>query len=647
MKHKIDMILKKEKKILAFFIKGKVPIKLILIVAGALSTLWFLIRVIPKPGRAAYPCMRATAPLASSFILYLIGISGSMLLFKKAKERFRQSKYILTLLFVFIGLILGTTVSVKYSRPAKANSLSKLKSVNQPMGIAKGIFPGRVVWVRDPNATKEDLTNADGDYWWDDKNTNQQVVDSLFSEGIQGISGTKDDKTAWDSIFIFFNRTHGRGNAGYKAGEKIVIKINLNGSGNGPQNINTSPQLCYAVLDQLVNVVGVAEEDISIGDPNINLTDETYNKCSAEFPDVVYWGYTEGRTKAEVSSTDPLLTSDGKVEDYLPQAYIDAKYLINMAVFKKHHRAGISLTAKNHFGSITPYSGSAFHLHYSLPCSDADANPDNGEYGSYRCLVDIMGHKHLGGKTILYVVDGIWGSTNWGHPPIKWRMQPFNNDWPSSLFMAQDQVAIESVCFDFLYYEFDNNHPSEGLPMNGVTGPYPQFPGTDDYMHQAADPANWPKNIVYDPENDGTILTSLGVHEHWNNATDKKYSRNLGTGNGIELYAPDAPSSIKDNIMSENGFMLMPNYPNPFKLSTTIKYYLPSPSKVSLAIYNTNGQLITILVNSMKHAGEHHVEWKGKTNAGLVAASGIYFYKLSVQSNNRKIQLSNKMHFLK
>ncbi|MBN2103082.1 hypothetical protein JW835_03480, partial [bacterium] len=36
-------------------------------------------------------------------------------------------------------------------------------------------------------------------------------------------------------------------------------------------------------------------------------------------------------------------------------------------------------------------------------------------------------------------------------------------------------------------------------------------------------------------EGDGTRLSSLGVHEHWNNAADKQYSRNLGTGEGIEL----------------------------------------------------------------------------------------------------------------
>ena len=30
-------------------------------------------------------------------------------------------------------------------------------------------------------------------------------------------------------------------------------------------------------------------------------------------------------------------------------------------------------------------------------------------------------------------------------------------------------------------------------------------------------------------------LPSLGVHDHWNNVTEKKYGRNLGYNEGIEL----------------------------------------------------------------------------------------------------------------
>jgi len=67
--------------------------------------------------------------------------------------------------------------------------------------------------------------------------------------------------------------------------------------------------------------------------------------------------------------------------------------------------------------------------------------------------------------------------------------------------------------------------------------------GVDDYIHQVADPSKRPADIFYDPDNSGKTFGSLGVHEHWNNATDKQYSRNLGTGKGIELV------SIPDNLV--------------------------------------------------------------------------------------------------
>jgi hypothetical protein len=115
-------------------------------------------------------------------------------------------------------------------------------------------------------------------------------------------------------------------------------------------------------------------------------------------------------------------------------------------------------------------------------------------------------------------------------------MAPFNNDWPSSLFVSQDPVAIDSVGFDFLAAEFDSSHPSQGrYDPRDDSGPFPQYKGVDDYLHQSADPRNWPSGFVYDPEKDGKPLTSLGTHEHWNNPKDKQYTRNLGGKTGIEL----------------------------------------------------------------------------------------------------------------
>jgi hypothetical protein len=623
-------------------------------VLGLSSLIWFLIRVIPKPTRATYPCMRVAAPMASSFVVYLLGLASSLFFLKKARKYFMETRYVLFLVMLFFGISIFFFTSVNSDKKAYAYNRTSLEGPNQPMGSGKGIFPGRVVWIHDADATDATCANTSNDYWYQDSNTDQTVVNNMLSEGLQMMTGQTTDAAAWDAIFRYYNQNHGKGDVGYTAGEEIVIKINLNGTpGSGwpsDANINTSPQICYAMLDQLVNVAGVAQADITIGDPNKNPNNATYNKIHNTFANVKVW---KRNTEPVQPANKVLYRSDGGGSDYVPQAYLDAAYMINMAVFKKHHRSGISLTSKNHFGSVTPFTGDAFHLHPSLPMPDPTIGSEgwqhpNGEYGVYRCFVDIMGHKDLGGKTILFLVDGLWGSINWGHPPIKWQMTPFNNDWPNSLFLSQDPVAIESVGYDFLFYEFDENHPTEGTldPWDDTHGPFPHFEATEDFLHQAADSLNWADGIEYDPENDGVNLPrSLGVHEHWNNAEDKQYTRNLGGETGIELKSNLIPDALPDNNGDQpvSGFELYQNYPNPFNATTNIYYSLTKPGRVHLSIYNSSGQLVRTLLDGYQEGGAHLQRWDGLTSGGVSAASGIYFYRLAVSGNNGASELVKKM----
>ena len=74
-----------------------------------------------------------------------------------------------------------------------------------------------------------------------------------------------------------------------------------------------------------------------------------------------------------------------------------------------------------------------------------------------------------------------------------------------------------------------------------------------DYLAQCASSDFWPEGISYDPENDGTPLQSLGVFEHWNNPTDKQYSRNLGTGGGIELITDEVPCAVSTYYRDYDG----------------------------------------------------------------------------------------------
>jgi len=55
------------------------------IVIGLASVIWVLIRVVPKPSRATYPCQKVAQPLAAGFIAWLLGLVGSSLIINRAR----------------------------------------------------------------------------------------------------------------------------------------------------------------------------------------------------------------------------------------------------------------------------------------------------------------------------------------------------------------------------------------------------------------------------------------------------------------------------------------------------------------------------------------------------------------------------------
>jgi hypothetical protein len=496
------------------------------------SLIWFLIRVIPKPSRATYPCQRAAAPLASGFLVWLLGTIGSVSALRRAKDHLRRSQYLIAAICIIVGV---GSVWLAHSFTNEKPAFADAPIPNVPIGEAKGLHPGRVVWIYDPNATDWNGPGSGNGYWWEPNHTNQHFVDNMMSKAIQRLVSETDDFEAWDTILRHFNQNKGKGNIGYQLGEKFAVKVNLStcnrrlGSVNPTtyekisylNNIDTSPQMIVALLRQLVYKVGVEQSDISVGDTSAYFPNHYWNICHTEFPNVKYLDPNGnlGRTKTEYSTIVQHWSNGESTSyetDYLPKSLAEADYIINLACLKGH-AAGITLCAKNNYGSYIrlPDESGYFNLHSSLASSNYDPCLCH-----YRALVDVMGHPNLGGKTLLYLIDGLYGGYRWDGIPHKFKMSPFNNDWPSSLFISQDPVAIDSVGLDFLWEEW----PS-----------VVRVAGVDDYLHEAAEANSPPSGTFYDPNGDGNGIDSLGVHEHWNNAIDKQYSRNLSNGNGIEL----------------------------------------------------------------------------------------------------------------
>ncbi|MFX0203754.1 MAG: hypothetical protein ACFFCW_47250, partial [Candidatus Hodarchaeota archaeon] len=63
----------------------------ILPITGLSALIWFLLRVVPKPSRATYPCQRVAMPLASGFVAWLVGLVVSVTAFKKARQLLKES----------------------------------------------------------------------------------------------------------------------------------------------------------------------------------------------------------------------------------------------------------------------------------------------------------------------------------------------------------------------------------------------------------------------------------------------------------------------------------------------------------------------------------------------------------------------------
>jgi len=529
-------------------------------VLGAASLLWFLLRVVPKPSRASYPCQRAAFPLASAFVLWLCASMGrvfSIVAMRRMVRRYR---------FAALGLAAMATIVAStwmwHSRSIKAAEIATHynfvpQTRNVPMGEARGIFPGRVVWARDPLAAHwNGQIDSSKDQWWMDSSTDQARVEGMVSNTLLKLTGAASEDGAWKRIFAYYNHRSRGLEKGYRNGEIIAIKVNLNNSGvSGPGNIvNVSPQVAMAIVRQLVLHAHVPAGNIVVYDARRDVYPGMLLKIWSEFKDVrfVQWdqpdpgqpmnpGYGDHHGLEQARWVEGVSYSANSYHDakLIPQQIMDATYLVNLALLKAHSypyaqseggdegQTGITMTGKNHFGSIkgTP------ELHEAINTSQ------KGTPHAYSPIVDLAASPNLGAKTILYMLDGLYAARRHQSFPLHFPNQPFNNrvdpyantDWPSSILASLDGVALDSVGLDILCAQTkkneDHNHHARILIRENA----------DDYLQEEALATHPPSGIAY--RQNGRPVSSLGVFEHWNNDLSRQYSRNIDPkdGKGIEL----------------------------------------------------------------------------------------------------------------
>lgn len=85
-------------------------------------------------------------------------------------------------------------------------------------------------------------------------------------------------------------------------------------------------------------------------------------------------------------------------------------------------------------------------------------------------------------------------------------------------------------------------------------------------------------------------------------------------------------TSIENNDeLLVNNYALEQNYPNPFNNQTQISYTIARQSHVELSVFNTKGEVVSVLVNSEKSKGKYSISFKADE-----LNSGIYYYQLKI-----------------
>ncbi len=431
------------------------------------------------------------------------------------------------------------------------------KRRNMPMGVARGVHPGRVLWVRDPKAAhwsgdRESVT----DQWWMDTSTDQMRVDAMLSLALRQLTGANTDGDAWKIIFNYYGRQSENRERTYQPGEIVAVKLNLNNSKPVvPTNlVNVSPQVTLAMVRQLVRRAGVQPKDILLYDAQRDIFPGLLNKIWNEYPDVRFvqknapdpahqkhpaFGEIHGLEQAQWVKGQTYSADRFDNATYIPQQIMDAAYLVNIALVKAHSypyaaaeggdegQTGVTLTGKNHFGSIKGPG----ELHSIINTNQG------GTPHAYSPIVDLSASPNLGAKTILFVLDGLYCARRHMSYPLHFPNAPFHNrvepyanaGWPSSILASLDGVALDSVGLDILYSQTKNNVDENGRPRIMIRA------NADDYLLEEARADHPPSGTDY--RQNGKPVTSLGVFEHWDSDESRQYSRNKNpeSGKGIEL----------------------------------------------------------------------------------------------------------------
>lgn len=267
---------------------------------------------------------------------------------------------------------------------------------------------GRVVSVSDPAIAGETGT------------PNSAALNAALDKGMLLLTGASTIEVAWRRFF--------------SPGERVGIKPNLMGG----SRIATSTALLNACIDRLERI-GVDPNGMVVWAPTPEQLLLNGLPIRPNGPGVRYTS-TEGRFGEPISSGG----FSGRLTTIITDE-VDA--LLNLCVIKDHQTAGVTLSMKNHFGSI-------------------DNPKDHHTNGSDPAIADLNALPQIKDKARLFIADGSRGCFDGGPYLTTAGFFAYNG-----LLLSNDPVALDYQGWQII----EQRRAEAGLPTLQEAGREPRY----------------------------------------------------------------------------------------------------------------------------------------------------------------------------
>lgn len=364
---------------------------LVFLLTGFAATVWFLIRVIPKPSRAGYPCQKAAFPVASAFVIWLVASVGSIKILRKVISSLHKASYIRAVLYSGLSLLLvGVAVLIGMQSQSIAGILN-----TQEVPLVKTFhennidrLPSVVAMVKSPKANATELSYQDIEVMVREAVSLSGGLQGIITDGQTvmlkpNLVNDKDFSTTVNGVITDYRVI--------KAVAALVRELNptgkillAEGSADKIPTLTNMDKYLYKTISTVDEFIGFETSSGDYGDFNSD------KLISVNLPDSISLYPDEKKP----NNSRAL---------YYNKKYFEADVLISIPVLKNHQNAGITGGVKNVAIGATPatiYANKDFSRPY-LRSQVIDHN--NG-------FLELFIHDYYAGRPVDFVViDGLQG----------------------------------------------------------------------------------------------------------------------------------------------------------------------------------------------------------------------------------------------